>query len=437
MFINLEEMKIKMEEELFLFFKEKLENNKYFYDDIDKIRNIFDLKFQGINFNDYAKDIIKKIENYDIQINEKSYKLKINRFSIRGEFSILKLDNLVKNKKERQYLKEYILYYILKSINDNNVEIQKNNFFFLYLKEYKKNSKIIEYIKEKYIKSTSIKYYQEYKAKQEYKKNKLIDILYINRDYKDKLEVIFDSSERNILDYFNKILSSIEGNSNDKNKKYFYRGQSNSEWMPSASILREKKYLENEHLMFYKIISKIPKAFEKDKYTYNKIATMQHFGYPTRLLDITENPLIALYFACEGNKNKDGEIFIYQTLENEVLNFEDKRLRCLEKIPTMELNKINEMCNNCKKENCKILKNSYIVQGVAQNERISNQSGNFIFMGISEDKKYFENQQQKPIKHIIIDKGLKEGIIQILETLNVNGGTVYPDLLNLAKYLKE
>ncbi|MEE0137631.1 FRG domain-containing protein, partial [Fusobacterium ulcerans] len=289
--------------------------------------------------------------------------------------------------------------------------------------------------KENYVKAIdTISYYQKIKRKG----ISSFDYLYINQDYSNILEIVSaPENTDDILYSLNEILTNINSASSDTNKKYFYRGQSNSNWMPSASIVREEGYLKNEHLMFYKIISKMPKAFEKDKYIYNQIATMQHFGYPTRLIDITENPLISLYFACEGNNNYDGEIFIYEAQEEEILNFEDEKLHCLEKIPT---NSFENICKDCDKlEKCKkdIIKRSYIVQGVAQNERINNQSGNFIFVGIEDEKKYCEKKIQLPTKHIIIDKKLKLGILQILEKLNINGGTVYPDLLNLAKFLKD
>lgn len=37
---------------------------------------------------------------------------------------------------------------------------------------------------------------------------------------------------------------------------------------------------------------------------------MQHYGTPTRLLDWTENILVAAYFAVHENKNEDGEIWV-------------------------------------------------------------------------------------------------------------------------------
>ena len=36
----------------------------------------------------------------------------------------------------------------------------------------------------------------------------------------------------------------------------------------------------------------------------------QHYGVPTRYLDWTSNPLVALYFACRNNKNEDAAVWI-------------------------------------------------------------------------------------------------------------------------------
>lgn len=36
------------------------------------------------------------------------------------------------------------------------------------------------------------------------------------------------------------------------------------------------------------------------------INILQHYGFPTRVLDVTQNPLVALYFALEEVELKDG-----------------------------------------------------------------------------------------------------------------------------------
>ena len=38
---------------------------------------------------------------------------------------------------------------------------------------------------------------------------------------------------------------------------------------------------------------------------------MQHYGLPTRILDITANTLVALYFAVSENEDKDGVVYLF------------------------------------------------------------------------------------------------------------------------------
>jgi len=100
----------------------------------------------------------------------------------------------------------------------------------------------------------------------------------------------------------------------------FFRGQSSSEYklIPSIGRLFKegqegvlKQYEKEIFEDFKRKYSLFTDARPKNDKEFLFLA--QHYGLPTRLLDWTYNPLIALYFACCSNMDKDG--VVYQSYE--------------------------------------------------------------------------------------------------------------------------
>ncbi|MBV7432934.1 FRG domain-containing protein [Dermabacteraceae bacterium TAE3-ERU5] len=111
--------------------------------------------------------------------------------------------------------------------------------------------------------------------------------------------------------------------------KYVYRGQSNSTWGLTSSLFRDLKKTSKEFCTEYaheyrgrnarRILKEaedetIKKArrngLGRNMGDFELLATLQHEGVPTSLLDITTDPLVALYFACKGEESEDGRMFV-------------------------------------------------------------------------------------------------------------------------------
>ena len=93
-----------------------------------------------------------------------------------------------------------------------------------------------------------------------------------------------------------------------------FRGQQDSSWPNVAGIFRPdlKELLKNEKRAIRELISVQPHEFASDETMFDKLVRMQHFGLPTRLLDVSLNALVALYFATDpgplGGKPSDGMV---------------------------------------------------------------------------------------------------------------------------------
>jgi hypothetical protein len=113
------------------------------------------------------------------------------------------------------------------------------------------------------------------------------------------------------LESFQHFHSIIEGRY-PSTKAVIYRGVKDARYKLIPKVGRVPGYtltLEKDILWLFKRYA-TPFVGYEPKTNWEWLAIAQHHGLPTRLLDWTENPLVAAYFAVEQSIETDGAIYV-------------------------------------------------------------------------------------------------------------------------------
>lgn len=256
-------------------------------------------------------------------------------------------------------------------------------------------------------------------------------------------------------------------------KNLFYRGHSNVNYLAVPSLFREKRYYQNEYRMYQELVIRCASSFLKCSSHLDFLMEMQHYGLPTRLLDVTSNPLVALYFACEQNKNH-GEVIVYN-IDNQNIKYEKcDEVSILTALPMFEFSiqkqilrdvslekytsspVYRELISEVKSERHALLKDityeilatPQFVKPVRKNSRILRQEGAFLIWGLdntyygegnqqdSKDDIFRYKEQEKKMVYYIPSNKKKE-IIACLNKVGINKAFVYPEIDDVAAYIKD
>ena len=192
----------------------------------------------------------------------------------------------------------------------------------------------------------------------------------------------------------------------------FFRGHDDIDYKLLPSIYRNRRLLNNERNLFKEFILRTPSDFLNERSALEKLVKMQHYGLPTRLLDLTTNPLVALYFACEGKGKRDGEVVIFQIPKEDIKYYDSnivsilsniakrpntfniEKIRNLSKPQFNGQDEIRHLIHEIKEEKSYFLPNVspkdvervVAVKVKQSNARIIKQSGAFLIFGIKGKK---------------------------------------------------
>lgn len=258
----------------------------------------------------------------------------------------------------------------------------------------------------------------------------------------------------------------------------WYRGHGCWNYRLTPSLLRKDGktgapfYPSGEFEMVQDVLSAHPGEFAGDAFTFDRLVRMQNFGLPTRLLDITANPLMALYFAAETDHRRpaadlaegdqptavdvDGEVVILVCPKDGVKYYDSDTVSCIANLSMLRSDQragidaaikevsggvgafnadpaLRPLLDAIKREKSYFqnevvpgdLRRILFVRGRRSNPRIEAQSGAFILFGLEAPE--IEVLPGEITLHRIPVRN-KARIRQELAALNITAQTVYPGL---------
>ena len=127
----------------------------------------------------------------------------------------------------------------------------------------------------------------------------------------------------------------LEMSSRNEGLTLYFRGERDSAWNLRPSVMRPSKdgtfrLRTHEGEMLRDLISRRPEDFGGMTSALEQMVVAQHHGLKTRLLDVTRNPCVALFSACDGrdpagkshDNTKDGRLHVFAVQKELVRPFD-------------------------------------------------------------------------------------------------------------------
>lgn len=248
-------------------------------------------------------------------------------------------------------------------------------------------------------------------------------------------------------------ISSLIEKLNEFPNSFIYRGHANADWALQSSLERiiGEKWSSDEARRFEdfslaQFQSKFHLYDHENVQPESKLAwlsIMQHYGVPTRLLDFTESPYVALYFALESyNPHAHSDFAIFALDYSEIMEcsighisskdsaFNETRVSIFARQDVIFENIVDRFSYDI----------AWIAEPKQLNARLDRQAGSFLLSGnrglkiqhVLESNPY----SKVPMYKIKISRHLYENAFALLRKMNITSKSLYGDLDGLARAIR-
>lgn len=251
-------------------------------------------------------------------------------------------------------------------------------------------------------------------------------------------------------------ISSVESlirQVNELPNNFIYRGQADAVWPLKSSLERvigagwsAEKAQRFEDYALQQFRSKFHLYDHENVHPTSKLAwlsVMQHYGVPTRLLDFTESPYIALYFALESythHLGRDIALFAFDysaVLQKSIEHIQSKDSGFKETRATV-FERQDEIFDAV------VDRFSYDIAWIAEpqvlNARLDRQGGSFLLSGNRslqiESVLALPLYVEVSLRKLVIPQTLVPGVFALLRKMNITSKSLYGDLEGLARSIR-
>ena len=178
---------------------------------------------------------------------------------------------------------------------------------------------------------------------------------------------------------------------------------------------------------------------------WNWYFLMQHYQAPTRILDWTINPLVALYFAVRSERNRDAVVWIVDPWRWNRAHIKDLYGPAVAgwKETDGYLLDLEDAFDSEKEENQTSKKWPVAIEPPHIDRRIAAQGSRFFLFGSKRDmtdsptinRPKGGGGKHSVLDKIIIRKGVAEGVRAALNEIGINERAMFPDLEGVGRHI--